>query len=24
MGKILSDLVKAPNDKPAEAFNTQQ
>lgn len=24
MGKILGDLVKAPNDKPAEAFNTQQ
>jgi glutamate/aspartate transport system substrate-binding protein len=24
MGKILGDLVKAPNDKPAEAFNQQQ
>lgn len=23
MGKILGDLVKAPNDKPAEAFNQQ-
>jgi len=23
MGKILTDLVKAPNDKPAEAFNQQ-
>ena len=23
MGKILSDLVKNPNDKPAEAFNNQ-
>jgi glutamate/aspartate transport system substrate-binding protein len=24
MGKILTELVKNPNDKPAEAFNTQQ
>lgn len=24
MGKILADLAKAPNDKPAEAFNNQQ
>ena len=24
MGKILTDLLKAPNDKPAEAFNVQQ
>ena len=24
MGKVLSELVKNPNDKPAEAFNNQQ